>query len=235
MLLTEQWSRSEQILSNMHKNDIINIIKQQGLVPLYYHDDPAVCVDIIQSLYEAGVRIIEFTNRGSQSLENFRILRKLVTEKLPGMCLGIGTIKTEKDADDFINAGADFIVCPIIHPGIAKTTHDAGLLWIPGCLTTTEIALAEANGASLVKIYPGSLVGPSYIGAIKEIFPALLFMPTGGVELEIENLRSWFDAGVVAVGMGSKLISKKILANKEYNELVRAAEKALDIIHSLKK
>jgi 2-dehydro-3-deoxyphosphogluconate aldolase/(4S)-4-hydroxy-2-oxoglutarate aldolase len=220
----------------MHKKQqIINLVKEQGLVPLFYHDDAETCKNIVRALYDGGVRIIEFTNRGANARENFIALRELVNKELHGMLLGIGTIKSQKDALDFIAAGADFIVCPIMHEGIAKTTHEAGLLWIPGCLTSTEIGRAEELGASVVKIFPGSLVGPSYIGAMRDIFPGLNFMPTGGVELEKENIKGWFDAGVVAVGMGSKLITKKLLENKAYADLTSSAKQVLDIIQSVKK
>lgn len=218
----------------MHKEEILSLVKEQGLMPLFYHDDAQTCVDIVRALYDAGVRIIEFTNRGAKAKDNFKILRDLISNDLSGMLLGIGTVKTVKDAEDFIKDGADFIVCPLLHEGIANTTHKANLLWIPGCLTSTEIGRAEELGASLVKIFPGSLVGPSYISAIKDIFPDLYFMPTGGVELEKGNIKSWFDAGVVAVGMGSKLITKKLLEQKAYAELTTSAKEALSIIHSVK-
>jgi 2-dehydro-3-deoxyphosphogluconate aldolase/(4S)-4-hydroxy-2-oxoglutarate aldolase len=103
-------------------------------------------------------------------------------------------------------------------------------LWVPGCLTTTEIANAENAGATLVKIFPGNILGPSYISAVKEIFPGLKFMPTGGVEAEGKNLRSWFDAGVVAVGMGSKLISKSALEDRDYEGIKANTIKALQLI-----
>ena len=218
----------------MHKEEILNLVKQQGLMPLFYHDDAQTCVAIVRALYNAGVRIIEFTNRGTNAKENFKVLREVISNELNGMLLGIGTIKNEKDAQDFIDAGADFIVCPLLHEGIANVTHKANLLWIPGCLTSTEIGRAEELGASLVKIFPGSLVGPSYISAIKDIFPELYFMPTGGVELEKGNIKSWFDAGVIAVGMGSKLITKKLLEQKAYTDLTTSAKEALSIIHSVK-
>jgi len=214
--------------------DILNTVRGQGLVPLFYHDDADLCAGITTALYEGGVRILEFTNRGPGALRNFRILRQLINDKLPGMHLGIGTIKNERDATAFIDAGADFIISPIVHTGIAGITHAAGLLWVPGCLTPTEIALAETTGAKLVKVFPGSLVGPSYISAIKDIFPEILFMPTGGVDMTKESISAWFKAGVVAVGLGSKLITKEVLDKASYKTLSAAAAEALAIVHSVK-
>lgn len=214
--------------------NVLSIVREQGLVPLFYHEDADVCIGITKALYEGGVRILEFTNRGPKALANFKILRALVNDSLPGMKLGIGTIKNDTDANAFIEAGTDFIVSPIVHPAVAEVTKAAELLWIPGCLTPTEIALAETLGASLVKIFPGSLVGPAYITAIKDIFPNMLFMPTGGVDLTKESINDWFKAGVVAVGMGSKLITKKVLDNASYNSLSEASTEALAIVHSVK-
>jgi 2-dehydro-3-deoxyphosphogluconate aldolase / (4S)-4-hydroxy-2-oxoglutarate aldolase len=217
------------------QQEILSTIRAQGLVPLFYHDDAAVCEEITRALYQGGVRILEFTNRGTHALVNFGKLRQLINEQLPGMFLGIGTVKNEPDAKAFIEAGADFIVCPVVNAGVAAVTQDAGLLWVPGCLTPTEISLAETSGARLVKIFPGSLVGPSYITAIKEIFPDIMFMPTGGVDITKESIGSWFNAGVVAVGMGSKLITKNVLAEKAYSKLTTASAEALAIVHSVKK
>jgi 2-dehydro-3-deoxyphosphogluconate aldolase/(4S)-4-hydroxy-2-oxoglutarate aldolase len=215
-------------------DDILATIRRQGLVPLFYHDDSDVCVSVTKALYNGGVRILEFTNRGTNALSNFVRLRRLVNEELPGMYLGIGTIKNSKDAGEFIDAGADFIVCPIIDREIANLVQKSGLLWVPGCLTATEIAQAENAGAKLVKLFPGSLVGPSYITAIKEIFPDLLFMPTGGVDMTRESISSWFAAGAVAVGMGSKLITKKILEESSFQLLTTASNDALAIVQSIK-
>ena len=214
------------------KDEALQALLQQKLLPLYYHQSAEVSVAILRSLYEAGVRTLEYTSRGENALENFKVLRKTVDKSLPGLQLGIGTIKTKKAAKKFMEAGADFIVCPSFNEEVADTVHDAGLLWIPGCFTTTEIANAEEAGASLVKIFPGNLLGPSYIGAIKEIFPDLKFMPTGGVEAEEKNLKSWFTAGVMAVGMGSKLISKELIAQEDYAGLKAATAKALQLVQA---
>ena len=150
------------------------------------------------------------------------------------MKLGIGTIKTKTDAEIFIAAGADFIICPVVDISIAEIVHKAGLLWIPGCMTATEINTAEINGASLVKIFPGNILGPIYISSIREIFPNLLFMPTGGVEMSKENIQSWFKAGVSAVGMGSKLITKSIMENKDYKALTENCVQALALVREAK-
>ena len=215
------------------KERAVQALLQQKLLPLFYHESAEVSTEVVRALYESGIRVLEYTNRGGNALENFKVLRAAVDKSMPGLLLGIGTIKTKKQARKFMEAGADFVVCPTFSEEVAEVTHDAGLLWVPGCLTTSEIANAEEAGASVVKIFPGNILGPSYISAIKEIFPDLKFMPTGGVEADEKNLRSWFHAGVVAVGMGSKLISQEILLQRDLKSLKAATAKTLQMIQNV--
>jgi len=149
---------------------------------------------------------------------------------MPELHLGIGTIKNAQEAKDFIAAGAHFIVCPVIDTEVGKLTHDAGLLWIPGCFTPTEINIAYQHKAGLIKLFPANLLGPSYVSAIKDLFPGQLFIPTGGVEISSSNITGWFSSGVCGVGMGSKLVSKEILNERDYDTLFSLTEKTLGII-----
>lgn len=216
------------------KKSVINTIIDQGFLPLFYYESPAVSLEIVKTLYRAGVRTLEYTNRGAAALGNFTFLKQELATCCPDLQLGIGTIKTPAEAEAFIKAGADYIIAPVVNPAVARVTQEAGLMWVPGCMTPTEIFLAQENGAALVKIFPANIVGPNFISSIKELFPGLLFMPTGGVEIEPENLRNWFKAGVCAVGMGSKLISKDVLANQEYDALYTQTVRALELVKASK-
>ena len=218
-----------------NKENIISIVKEQGIIPLFYHDDADVSIEVVNALYHAGVRVVEYTNRGSRALNNFKVLLATRAKQWPGLLLSVGTIKTVEAAKQFIDVGADFIICPGVIPEVAKVVHDAGLLWVPGCMTPTEIIIAEQHGAKLVKLFPGNLLGPSFVSAVKELFPDLLFMPTGGVEVSEENMGAWFKAGVCAVGLGSKVISKEVLKNRDYATIASLAKQALDIVQSIKK
>lgn len=215
----------------MHKKkQAIQLLLQEKLLPLYYHESAEVSIGILRALYDAGLKIVEYTNRGDNALQNFKQLKKAVKQSMPGMLLGIGTIKNAKQARQYIKAGADFIVCPSINEDVAKVVSDAGLLWIPGCMTPTEIVIAENAGATIVKIFPGNILGPTYLNAIKELFPGLKFMPSGGVEAEENNLKAWFISGVAAVGMGSKLITKEIMQHKNYELLNTVAKEILALV-----
>jgi 2-dehydro-3-deoxyphosphogluconate aldolase/(4S)-4-hydroxy-2-oxoglutarate aldolase len=212
------------------KKAVLNSILTQGMLPLFFYEDAEVSLEITRTLYKAGIRVIEYTNRGKQALDNFKALKKAANKEMPELLLGIGTIKNVSDAEAFIDVGADFIVSPIINPEVAKVAHKHKLLWIPGCMTPTEIYLAQKNGAELIKIFPANILGPEFISSIKELFPGQLFMPTGGVELNPKNISSWFHAGVCAVGMGSKLISKEVMDKRQYAQLYTDTLKAIELV-----
>jgi 2-dehydro-3-deoxyphosphogluconate aldolase / (4S)-4-hydroxy-2-oxoglutarate aldolase len=216
------------------KQKMANLVIEQGILPLYFHPDADVSVQILKSLYNAGIRAVEYTNRGETAINNFLRLRKFADIELPGLYLGAGTIRNKIEATEFINEGADFIICPGVIEEVASLVHKNDLLWVPGCLTATEIILADELGAQLVKLFPGSLLGPSYLKAIKEIFPGLLFMPTGGVETSEENLRSWFKSGAGVVGLGSKLISKNLVETKDYEGIETLTKQTLQIVQKIK-
>jgi 2-dehydro-3-deoxyphosphogluconate aldolase/(4S)-4-hydroxy-2-oxoglutarate aldolase len=212
---------------------ILQSLKEQAMLPLYYHPDAEVCIALLQHLYKAGVRLIEFTNRGEHALQNFKLM-KAEAEKLEGLYIGIGTIKDENAAETFVEAGADFLISPALAEDVYDVAYSNKILWIPGCMTPTEILKAEKMGINLVKLFPGNVLGPGYVSAIKDLFPEMMFMPTGGVETTKENLSEWFASGVVAVGMGSKLITKKLLEEKNYDAIERSAAEVLATIKSVK-
>src|SRR5687768_7854815 len=212
----------------MDKRDsIIQVLKEQGVMPLFFHTSDSVSIKVVYALYTAGIRLIEYTNRGPEALGNFRAMRKVAENDLPGLYLGAGTIKDENAGNKFIDAGADFLISPALAEDVYDLAYSNKILWIPGCMTPTEILKAEQFGLSLVKIFPGNILGPSYIEAIKDIFPSMKFMPTGGVTTEIENLSKWFKAGVYGVGLGSKLISTELLMNEGYETITTEASKLL--------
>jgi 2-dehydro-3-deoxyphosphogluconate aldolase / (4S)-4-hydroxy-2-oxoglutarate aldolase len=218
----------------MHKKEAaLQALVNQKMLPLFYHESAETSIRILEALYATGIRTVEYTNRGEAALSNFRQLKKVAAANMPGMLLGIGTIKNKEQALDYIDAEADYIVCPSMNKKVAAVAREEGLLWIPGCMTPTEIAAAERAGASVVKIFPGNVLGPGFISAVKELFPKLFFMPTGGVDLTEASLRSWFDVGVVAVGMGSKLISKTLVENRDYQGIEDATKQAIQLIKTL--
>lgn len=216
------------------KTDLLKLIPEQGVLPLYFYKDAEVSLQVLRALNNAGIRAVEYTNRGEAAFQNFKKMRELCDKELKEMYLGIGTIKNGQMAQMFIDAGADFIICPGLVEDVAKTADKNNMLWVPGCMTPTEIIRAETLGAKMIKLFPGNILGPKFMSAIKSLFPDLLFMPTGGVDLNKENISEWLKAGVCAVGMGSKLISKQLLEEKNYQKIEEQTRLAIDILKSLR-
>lgn len=218
----------------MAKEKIRVQIKEQGLLPLFYHDDEVICVNVANTLYRAGVRIIEFTNRGQYALKNFKALVAAREHQMKNLLLAVGTIGNADDVNKFLDAGADFLISPFFNSSIADAIYLRKALWIPGCMTPTEMHVAQQAGCRMIKLFPGNLLGPSFVEAVKPLFPNIDFVVTGGVDTTEENLKAWFDAGVAGVGMGSKLISKAILKNKDYAVLERKTKEVISIISNIK-
>jgi len=187
------------------KTNTLDYIKQHPIIPVYYNDDSDICLSVLEACYKGGIRIFEFTNRGANAPKNFELLLAKRNESFPDLLLGIGTIKNAEQATNYAALGADFIVSPLVKEEVAAVAKEYGVFWIPGCMTPTEIDYAEGLGAKLIKLFPGDTLGPGFLKAIKPLFPDLSFMPTGGVDLEKENIDKWLQAGVSALGFGSKL------------------------------
>lgn len=214
---------------------IADAIIAQGMLPLYFNASEEVSLDTLKAIYKAGVKAVEYTNRGDAALANFKKMVALRNTEMPGMLLGVGTIKNLQTAKDYMAAGADFLVSPGFVKEVAEYAVASDIFYAPGCMTPSEIIAAENAGIGFIKLFPGNMLGPEFLSGIKDIFPKLLFMPTGGVDTTKENIEGWFKAGVCAVGMGSKLISKKLMEAKDYATMEAETRKVLETIASIKK
>lgn len=213
----------------------IEVISKQGILPLYFIKDENTSVEILRSLYKAGIRAVEYTNRGPEALLNFKKMVEVRNAELPEMLLGIGTIKNLVHAKDFCDAKADFFISPGFVPEVAEFLKNKEVLYAPGCMTPSEIIAAENAGIQLVKLFPGNILGVEFLSSIKDIFPSLVFMTTGGVDNTHASILSWFNAGASAVGLGSKLISKKRMEEQDYDVIENETKKALEIIQTIRK
>jgi 2-dehydro-3-deoxyphosphogluconate aldolase/(4S)-4-hydroxy-2-oxoglutarate aldolase len=213
---------------------ITDAIVQQGILPLYFNPDETISVEVVRAIYRAGIKAVEYTNRGDEALNNFIKMTVVRNAEMPELLLGVGTIKNLKDAKNYMAAGADFLVSPGFVKEVADYAVSKDIFYAPGCMTPSEIIAAENAGIRFIKLFPGNMLGPEFLSGIKDIFPKLLFMPTGGVDTTKENIEGWFKAGVCAVGMGSKLISKKLMEAKDYTAIETATKDVLAIIASIK-
>lgn len=185
--------------------DTLATLLRYPVVPVFYHADAAHAQRMMQACYAGGIRVFEFTNRGSNALDVFTQLQAYAQENCPEMVLGIGTLFTAEQAEQFIAAGAAFVVQPCATAEVAEVCRAHDIPWLPGALTPTEIYQATQMGAAVVKIFPGNIVGPDYVKALRGPMPHVKLMVTGGVEPTRESVSAWFGAGVNAVGMGSQL------------------------------
>lgn len=215
------------------KQDIIDQMRATGVVPLFTHDDAGEASHVLQAAYEGGVRVFEFTNRRKNS---FEVFERLVQKRslFPGLMLGIGTVMDGQTTQRFIDAGADFIISPIMKTEMATVCHRSNKLWMPGCATLTEIVTAKDHGAEVVKVFPGSVLGPAFISSIMPVVPDLQLMITGGVEPSEKNLSEWFKAGAMCVGMGSQLFTKEILQQKDWTQLKKRIAETLAVVKKVR-
>ncbi|GAA0877442.1 bifunctional 4-hydroxy-2-oxoglutarate aldolase/2-dehydro-3-deoxy-phosphogluconate aldolase [Algoriphagus jejuensis] len=215
------------------KSSLINAMSDTGMIPVFNNANLEIAKSVMAACYAGGVRVFEFTNRIENSLEVFTGLREYATS-FPGLFLGIGTIFTAEQADAYLQAKADFIVSPALIPEVADRCKAQDAVWIPGCGTITEINEARKQGATVVKAFPGNVLGPEFIAAAKSVIPELRYMPTGGVEPTEENLEKWFKAGVTCVGMGSQLFKKEWIQGEEYEKLQIAVTETLVAIKKIR-
>ena len=221
-------------MARFSKLDVLQMVAAQGMMPLFYYPDLAVGKQVITACYEGGARLLEFTNRGDFAHEVFGELNKYCASELPGMIMGVGSINDAGTASLFLQLGANFIVSASLREDIAKVCNRRKVPYMPGCGSLTEIGKAEELGCDIVKLFPGSIYGPGFIKAIKGPQPWTNIMPTGGVAPTEENLRGWFDAGAICVGMGSKLIARQLIQDRGFDQLKFRTAEALQIIQKVK-
>lgn len=214
--------------------EVASVMKETGLVPLFYHTDVSLAKKVLKACYDGGARLMEFTSRGDFAFEIFGELNKYALAELPGMILGVGSITDAAAASLYMQLGANFIVTPVFREDIAIACNRRKVLWSPGCASLTEIARAEELGCEIVKLFPGEIYGPQFIKGIKGPCPWTSIMPTGGVTTAKDNLKSWFDAGAFCVGIGSQLITNEILLSRDLDVLEIQVRKTLATIKEVR-
>ncbi len=215
--------------------DVARKMQQDGIIPVFYHPDPDICFEVIKACFDGGLKVFEFTNRGEYAHEVFAIVNKRLKSELPDVILGAGSVMDAGTASLYVQLGANFIVSPVLKEDMAIVCNRRKVLWSPGCGSLTEISRAEELGAEIVKIFPGAQVGgPDFVKAIKGPMPWSSIMPTGGVEPTHESLSAWFKAGATCVGMGSQLITKDLVNNKDFVSLTERIIQAVHILKSIR-
>ncbi len=221
-------------MAQFSRIEVATIMKDTGLVPLFFSQDLELSKQVLKACYDGGARLMEFTARGDFAHETFGELTKYAIKELPGMVMGVGSITDAASASLYMALGANFIVTPVFRKDIAVVCNRRKVLWSPGCGSLTEIAQAEEMGCEIVKLFPGDSFGAKFIKNIRGPQPWTNIMPTGGVSPDEGNLREWFEAGATCVGMGSQLITNDILKQKDFKQLEQKVKWTMDTIRSLR-
>jgi len=223
-------------MPRFNRMQVLNAALEGGIIPIFHHGSLDVMKKAVRACDQGGVRLFEMVNRGDGAFRLFSELEAFCASELPGMILGAGTVVDAATADLYINAGASFIVSPVLNPGIARTCNRRKVPHVPGVATLTEISLAEELGCEIVKLFPaGEIGGPAYLKAIRGPCPWSSVMPSGGVQLTEESLGAWFGAGAACVAVGGSLFSKDVVNSGDFSGITAKLAKAVAIIRKLKK
>lgn len=209
----------------MNKAEVLEKIKELGLLAVIRGPSAELTVKMVKALVDGGVLGIEITYSTPNAEE---VVRTLSTTFGSNIVLGMGTLTRPEQALSARDAGANYLVSPVCEPTLLKSMVDTGLLTMAGALTPTEVLQAYNLGSDVVKIFPGSLGGPTYIKALKGPFPYIPMMPTGGVSAN--NVTEWFSTGVVAVGAGSELCPPQLAKEGKFDEITKRAAEFVQVV-----
>ena len=221
-------------MARFSRTETLDAIRETGLVPVFYNPDIETAKNVVLACHKAGVRAFEFTNRGDAALEVFKALVPFVEKECPGMILGIGSISNARSARKFIRLGANFVVGPQYVPDVVNICRWHRVPYMPGCGTVSEVGRAQRAGCTICKVFPGEVLGPAFVKALRAPMPWSQIMVTGGVKPEKENLEAWFKAGTTCVGMGSNLFPKEAVAAGDWQVITDLCARSLEMIRKSK-
>jgi len=204
------------------------MIEAARLVAVFDHPELDVSLEIVGALVEGGITAVEFTARRNNAGDILDRFVPAVHDAWPQVCCGIGSISDRPLAQRSIDAGADFIVSPGFVGDVMDACAESSVLNIAGCATVTEMLNAASRGSHIVKAFPAAqLGGPAFVKSVLAPCPGLRIMPTGGITTDVDEMQEWFDAGAVAVGVGSALVDAEVVTNKDWEQLTARASRTL--------
>lgn len=198
----------KEILKEILHTKIVAIIRLASAKPVF---------PTAMALAEGGVKAIEITMGTPNALQEIEKLAKQAD-----ILVGVGSVVDAKTAAQAINAGAQYIVTPATKKTVIEMAHSMGKPILSGALTPTEILQAYKWGADIIKLFPANIFGLPYFKAVKAPIPYLPIMPTGGIT--VENAAEWLANGAVALGVGSTLVNKKLIAEKDFKTITAIAQ-----------
>lgn len=193
-------------------------ILRDRLIAVVRTDSAESLGDVVRALVEGGITIVEVTLTVPGAVQAIRSLAKEWGDRAT---IGAGTVLTVADANACLDAGAKFLVTPVVAPDVVVAAKSRGSVSMCGALTPTEMHTAFIAGADIVKLFPADVLGPGYLKALRGPFPDAKLMPTGGVDLN--SIPDWIAAGACCLGVGSSLISRDIVSNRDWQRLTAVA------------
>jgi 2-dehydro-3-deoxyphosphogluconate aldolase / (4S)-4-hydroxy-2-oxoglutarate aldolase len=223
-------------MARFSRMKVLNALYDVSLVPVFCHADLEIAKSVAAAVSRGGCKLLEFVNRGDHAFEIFSALEIHFKKEDPELILGAGTILDPHTASLYINAGANFIVGPTLNPEVARICNRRKIPYSPGCGSATEISLAEELGCEVCKVFPaGEVGGPKFIASVLAPMPWASLMPTGGVDATAESIREWINAGAVALGMGSKLITAEAVKAKDWKSIEEKVRATLELVKEAKR
>ena len=211
-----------------------NALKNNKVVPIYYNQDPELVLSIIKACHTAGIKVFEFVNRGTNSIEVMKVIKPFCVQN--DILLGVGSILNSKATEIFCELGADFLVSPGFDKQVLEVASAKGITYIPGVATPTEILNAHSELTNkgyeevFLKLFPAKYIGADWLKAVtaplQTLEPKISFMATGGIGKN--NIKEWIEAGCVAVGMGSELFDKEKVASGDWDGVVEGLKRVVE-------
>lgn len=211
------------------RDAIVATIERTGIVAIVRMNEPEKLRAVVDAIAEGGVRVLEITMTVPGAVE---LIRRLAPTLPPDFLLGAGTVLDADTVARVVDAGARFVVSPIFRRSVIAACHERDVPAMPGCFTPTEILEAWDAGADVVKVFPATALGPTYLKDVRAPLPQVKLMPTGGVTLD--NAGDWLRAGAVAVGVGTALLDAKAIAAADYGVLRANAERIVANVRAAK-
>ena len=211
------------------REKIVSGIEAEGLVAIVRVPRPEWTLPLAKALVGGGIRAVELTMSIPNALEAVRTIDRELGEEI---LLGVGTVTDDDTCRAAIDAGAKYIVSPVTKPSLVATAHELDRPVMLGAYTPTEAQAAHEAGSDFVKIFPADTLGPGYIKSLLAPLPHLKIVPTGGVNLD--TMEAFLAAGSAALGTGSALLKKEIVAGENWGELERLAKCFADKMAELK-
>lgn len=222
-------------MARYRRLETLSLMKAIGIIPVFYNAGYEVARQVACACADGGARVVEFTNRGDRAVDVFTRLEEYCAGERPDIVLGVGSIVDAPTAALYIAAGANFVVGPLLDEETGLLCNSRKIPYSPGCGTMTEIHRAHRLGVEICKVFPGAEVGgPAFVKNVRGPCPWTEIMPTGGVSPTRESLAAWFGAGVACVGMGSNLVTKELLAARDYAGITRRAREAIELVAEIR-